>query len=148
MKFKDDWMTILKSLNFLIISQNTCVLFLVRVGSWKTKTIDIVTILLVTMQGNTSLPFFWKQCKDVHCKHFSGTNVCKFNIIIVMPKHWGKQFVPHGRFPEVDQKQKTEKEKKKKKKRPKVANNNGQLCIATPPRVVHAKLPGPIELQL
>ena len=25
----------------------------------------------------------------------------------------------------------------------KVANNNGQLCIATPPRVAHAKPPGP-----
>ena len=28
-------------------------------------------------------------------------------------------------------------------KRPKVGNNNGQLRIATPPRVAHAKPPGP-----
>ena len=33
--------------------------------------------------------------------------------------------------------------KKRKKRRPKVGNNNGQLRIATPPRVVHAKPPGP-----
>ena len=29
----------------------------------------------------------------------------------------------------------------KKKERPKVGNNNGQLIIATPPQVAHAKLP-------
>ena len=45
----------------------------------------------------------------------------------------------HRSFPEVGQKQKTE----EKEKRPKVGNNNGQLRIATPPRVVHAKPPGP-----
>ena len=33
-----------------------------------------------------------------------------------MPKYWGKQIVPHGRFPEVGQKQKTEKKKKEKKR--------------------------------
>ena len=32
---------------------------------------------------------------------------------------------------------------KKKRERPKVGNNNGQLRIATPPRVAHAKPPGP-----
>ena len=56
-----------------------------------------------------------------------------------MPKYWGKQIFTLGRFPKVVQKQKTE---KKEEKRPKVGNNNGHLRIATPPRVVHAKLPG------
>ena len=59
-----------------------------------------------------------------------------------MPKYWGKQIFSLGRFPEVGQKQKTERERKKE--RPQVGNNNGQLRIATPPRVVHAKPPGPI----
>ena len=58
-----------------------------------------------------------------------------------MPKYWGKQIFSLGRFPEVGQKEKTEKERK----RPKVGNNNGQLRIATPPRVAHAKLPEPID---
>ena len=35
------------------------------------------------------------------------------------------------------------KEKRKKEERPKVGNNNGQLRIATPPRVAHAKPPRP-----
>ena len=61
-----------------------------------------------------------------------------------MPKYWGKQTFTHGRFLEVGQKQKTEKKKRGKKEKLKVGNNNGQLRIATPPRVVHAKLPGPI----
>ena len=56
-----------------------------------------------------------------------------------MPKYWGKQIFTHRSFPEVDQKQKME----ENEKRPKVGNNNGQLCIATPPRVAHAKPPGP-----
>ena len=56
-----------------------------------------------------------------------------------MTKYWVKQIFTHGSFPEVGQKQKTERERR----RPKVGNNNGQLCIATPPRVAHAKPPGP-----
>ena len=32
-----------------------------------------------------------------------------------MPKYWGKQIFAHGRFPEVDQKQKTETEKERKR---------------------------------
>ena len=44
-----------------------------------------------------------------------------------------------GSIPEVGQKQKTEKKKKERKRRAKVGNNNGQLSIATPPRVAHAK---------
>ena len=56
-----------------------------------------------------------------------------------MPKYWGKQIFSLGRFPEVGQKQKTE----KREERPKVSNNNGQLRIATPPRVAHTKPPGP-----
>ena len=50
-----------------------------------------------------------------------------------MPKYWGKQIFSLMSFPEVGQKQKTE-----KKERPKVANNNGQLHIETPPLVAHA----------
>ena len=48
----------------------------------------------------------------------------------------------HGSFPEVGQKQKTEK-KKKERERPNDGNNNGQIRIATPPWVAHAKPPGP-----
>ena len=55
-----------------------------------------------------------------------------------MPKYWVKRIFTHGSFPKVDQKQKTERE------RTKVGNNNGQLRIATPPWVPHAKPPGPI----
>ena len=58
-----------------------------------------------------------------------------------MPKYWGGNYFAHGSFPKVGQKQKTERERKKE--RPKVGNNNGQLRIATPPRVAHAKPPGP-----
>ena len=46
-----------------------------------------------------------------------------------MPKYWVKNYLAHGSFPEVGQKQKTE-EKEKKKERLKVGNNNGQLRIA------------------
>ena len=65
-----------------------------------------------------------------------------------MPKYWGKQIFTHGSFPEVGQKQKTERERKKERERPKVGDNNGQLRIAMPPRVVHAKPPGPILMYL
>ena len=58
-----------------------------------------------------------------------------------MPKYWGKQIFSLGSFPEVGQNQKTE---KKERKRAKEGNNNGQLRIATPPCVAHAKPPGPI----
>ena len=54
-----------------------------------------------------------------------------------MPKYLGKQIFTHRRFPEVGQKQKTEKKKRE------VGKNNGQLRIATSPRVAHAKPPGP-----
>ena len=56
-----------------------------------------------------------------------------------MPNYWGKQISSLRSFPEVGQKQRTEKERK----RPKVGNNNGQLRIAMPHRVAHAKPPGP-----
>ena len=46
----------------------------------------------------------------------------------------------------MGQKQKTEKREKRRKA--KVGNNNGQLRIATPPRVAHSKPPGPILLSL
>ena len=57
-----------------------------------------------------------------------------------MPNYWGKQIFSLGRFPEMGQKQ-----DRKKGRREKVGNNNGQLRIATPPRVAHAKPPGPKE---
>ena len=50
-----------------------------------------------------------------------------------------------GRFPEVGQKQK--KEKKREEERPNDGNNNGQLRIATPPRVAQAKPSGPKDLK-
>ena len=62
-----------------------------------------------------------------------------------MPKYWGKQIFAHGSFPEVGQKQKTE--RKRKKERLNDSNNNAQLRIAMPPRVAHAKLPGPILIE-
>ena len=58
-----------------------------------------------------------------------------------MPKNLDKQTFNLGRFPEVGQKQKTE--KRRRKKPPKVGNNNGQLRIATPPRVANEKPSGP-----
>ena len=58
----------------------------------------------------------------------------------------GNQIFTHGSFPEVGQKQKTE--EKKKKDRAKLGNNNGQLRIATPPQVTHAKPPGPKKRKL
>ena len=61
---------------------------------------------------------------------------------VVVPKYWGKQIFSFGILPEVGQKQKTE---KREQERPKVGNNNGQLRIATPPRVAPAKPPGPKE---
>ena len=48
-----------------------------------------------------------------------------------MPKYWGKQIFCLKQDGE--------------KRRQKFGNNNGQLCIATPPRVAHAKPPGPKE---
>ena len=48
----------------------------------------------------------------------------------------------------MGQKQKTEKkERKREEERPNDGNNNGQLRIATPSRVAHTKLPGPIILE-
>ena len=38
-----------------------------------------------------------------------------------------------------------EREKERKRERPKVGNNNGLLRIETPPRMAHAKPPGPIN---
>ena len=64
--------------------------------------------------------------------------------LLVMPKYWRKQIFTHRSFPEVGQKQKTERKREKRKKvRLNDGNNNGQLRIATPPEVAHAKPPGP-----
>ena len=57
-----------------------------------------------------------------------------------MPKYWGKQILGHGSFPEVGQKQ----NRKRDKDRLNDGNNNGQLRIAMPPQVAHAKPPGSI----
>ena len=46
-----------------------------------------------------------------------------------------------NKFSHTGQKQK--KDREREKERPKVGKNNGQLGIATPPRVAHAKPPGP-----
>ena len=55
-----------------------------------------------------------------------------------MPKYWGKNDFALGCFPEVGQMQKTE-----RKERMNNGINNGQLRIATPPRMAHTKPPGP-----
>ena len=57
-----------------------------------------------------------------------------------MPKYWGKQIFANGRFPEVDQKQKTE--GKKKTERLNDGNNNGQATHGA------HKPPGPISINI
>ena len=58
-----------------------------------------------------------------------------------MRKYCEKQIFSLGRLPEVGQKQKTE--RKERRGGLNDGNNNGQLRIATPPRVAHPKPPGP-----
>ena len=53
-----------------------------------------------------------------------------------------KQIFSLGSFPEVDQKQKTEREKERKKNR-KLVIRMASYALQTPPRVAHAKPPGP-----
>ena len=53
-----------------------------------------------------------------------------------MQKYRGKQIFTHGSFPKV--KNKRWREKERKKERMKDGNNNGQLRIATSPRMAHA----------
>ena len=48
-------------------------------------------------------------------------------------------------IPRSGSKAKDGEKREKKERRPKVGNNNGQLRIATPPRVAHAKPPGLIS---
>ena len=43
-----------------------------------------------------------------------------------MPKYWVKNYLAHGRFPEVGQKQKTEKKREIKRERLNEGDNNGQ----------------------
>ena len=52
-----------------------------------------------------------------------------------MPKYWGE--IPRSVSKAKDG-------EKRKRERPNDGNKNGQLRIATHPRVVHAKPPGPI----
>ena len=54
-----------------------------------------------------------------------------------MPKYWGKQIFILGRVPEMGQKKKNGKERRE------VGNINEKLRFAMPPRVAHAKPPGP-----
>ena len=64
-----------------------------------------------------------------------------------MPRYFRKQIFCLGSFPEAGQKQKTEREKRKKEDQKLVITMvTGQLRIAMPPRVAHAKPPGPIFL--
>ena len=58
-----------------------------------------------------------------------------------MPKYWGKQIFSLGSGSKAKD---GEKKEKKKERRANDGNNNGQLRIAMPPRVAHAKPPGPI----
>ena len=62
-----------------------------------------------------------------------------------MAKYWGKQIFSLGSFPRSGSKAKDgERKREKKEDRPNDGNNNGHLRNATPPRVAHAKPPGPI----
>ena len=62
-----------------------------------------------------------------------------------MPKYWGKQIFTHRSFPKVGQNQKTEREKKETKKEDwKLVITMASYALQTPPRVAHAKPPGPI----
>ena len=66
------------------------------------------------------------------------------NFVLVMPKYCVKQFFTYGDSPKWV---KSKKWREKRRGRPNVGNNNGQLRIATPPQVAHAKPPGPIVMQ-
>ena len=61
-----------------------------------------------------------------------------------MPKYLKKQIFTHGRWSKAKD---GENERKRKRERLNDGNNNGQLRIATPLRVAHAKPPGPITSQ-
>ena len=60
-----------------------------------------------------------------------------------MPKYWGEIISHTGDSPKWV-KSRRRRKRKRKKERLNDGNNNGQLCIATPPHVAHAKPPGPI----
>ena len=60
-----------------------------------------------------------------------------------MPKYWGKQIFTYGSFSEAGQKQKTERERE----RGRIRDRNGQIRIASPPQVAHAKPPGPTTFE-
>ena len=62
-----------------------------------------------------------------------------------MPKYWVKNYFAHGRFPEVGQKQKTEKKERERERERerKLVITMASYALRTPPRVAHAKPPGP-----
>ena len=57
-----------------------------------------------------------------------------------MQKYWGKRIFTHGIFPKLVKSKRRREKKEKKKERLNDGNNNGQLRIATPPQVAHAKV--------
>ena len=60
-----------------------------------------------------------------------------------MPKYWGEITRRGSKAKDGERKK-----RKREKRGPNDGNNNGQLLIATPPRVAHAKPPGPISYVL
>ena len=67
-----------------------------------------------------------------------------FSLRLLLLIHFGGTPVCENLFPPSGSKAR-DGERKKKERRKKVGNNNGQVCIATPPRVAHAKPHGPIS---
>ena len=63
-----------------------------------------------------------------------------------MPKYWRKHIFTQVSFPEVGQKQKTEREKERKKEDRKLVITMASYTFQTPPRVAHAKPPGPKQV--
>ena len=60
-----------------------------------------------------------------------------------MPKYWGKQIFSLRSFPEMGQKQKTEREKERSERDWTMVITMASYLLQTPPRVAHAKPPGP-----
>ena len=64
-----------------------------------------------------------------------------------MPKYWVKNYFAHGSFPEVGQKDVKEEGKRERKKKRNSVITMASYALKTPPRVAHAKPPGPISAQ-
>ena len=61
--------------------------------------------------------------------------------LLILPKYSGKQIFSHGSFPEVSQSKRRGKKKRERKLVITMASNT----LQTPPRVAHAKSPGPMS---